>query len=376
MKILFLESFFGGSHKDFAQSFCDLSCHDVILITLPARHWKWRQAGSALAFMDLMKEKNLSFSDFDRVVMTGLTDLNLIKSLSALPPVLLYLHETQFHYPLGPGESVDYHYGLKDVTNMLAADRIVFNSFYHGETFFKEAEYFLNRMPHGKPSRWLDSIKEEWDVVYPGYGQINGIDDHIYVSKKNPSCPVILWNHRWEHDKNPNAFYVFLKALVKFKKKFHLLILGERFSKYPPIFDKIREEFSNSIISSDYAESKIEYFNLIQKADFVVSTSLQENFGIAIVEAIRYGCLPLLPNRLSYGEILEEDFKDFLYHDEQDMVDLFIRLCESPPSKIRRRELINSMNRFDRKEQMIKMDSIINDMLDQAVYGKKKKKEW
>jgi glycosyltransferase involved in cell wall biosynthesis len=96
---------------------------------------------------------------------------------------------------------------------------------------------------------------------------------------------------------------------------------------------KIREEFSNSIISSDYAESKIEYFNLIQKADFVVSTSLQENVGIAIVEAIRYGCLPLLPNRLSYGEILEEDFKDFLYHDEQDMVDLFIRLCESPPSK-------------------------------------------
>jgi hypothetical protein len=79
MKILFLESFFGGSHKDFAQSFCDLSCHDVILITLPARHWKWRQAGSALAFMDLMKEKNLSFSDFDRVVMTGLTDLNLIR---------------------------------------------------------------------------------------------------------------------------------------------------------------------------------------------------------------------------------------------------------------------------------------------------------
>jgi len=57
----------------------------------------------------------------------------------------------------------------------------------------------------------------------------------------------------------------------------------------------------------------------------VISTASQENFGISVVEAIRYGCIPLLPNRLSYPEIIPKVFHgDFLYKDQSELVE---KLC-------------------------------------------------
>ncbi|MGD9334817.1 MAG: DUF3524 domain-containing protein, partial [Desulfobacterales bacterium] len=39
MKFLFLEPFFGGSHKDFAQGLVSHSRHRIDLVALPARFW-------------------------------------------------------------------------------------------------------------------------------------------------------------------------------------------------------------------------------------------------------------------------------------------------------------------------------------------------
>ena len=54
----------------------------------------------------------------------------------------------------------------------------------------------------------------------------------------------------------------------------------------------------------------------------MVSCANQENFGIAVVEAVRYGCIPLLPGRLSYPEIMPKDLHPrILYRTKKDLVD-------------------------------------------------------
>ena len=53
-----------------------------------------------------------------------------------------------------------------------------------------------------------------------------------------------------------------------------------------------------------YVESKEEYLQWLEKADWVLSTATHEFFGIAVVEALFAGCLPWLPERLSYRELL------------------------------------------------------------------------
>ena len=48
--------------------------------------------------------------------------------------------------------------------------------------------------------------------------------------------PLILWNHRWEYDKNPEEF---LQALLRLDEQgldFRLAILGKYFCQQYPIF--------------------------------------------------------------------------------------------------------------------------------------------
>jgi glycosyltransferase involved in cell wall biosynthesis len=357
MKILFLESFYGGSHRDFADSFARDSHHDITLVTLPARHWKWRQSGSALAFCDEIDRRGVKFTDYDGILLTGLSDLNLLKSLRTLPPVLLYLHESQFHYPLGEGEKQDYHFGFKDFTNMLAADEIIFNSLYHGETFMEESRRFLKMMPDHTPMGLWEKLNGKWDYVYPGFSPCP------YGNReKRSGPPAILWNHRWEHDKNPDDFLSFLRRLAGMGFSFRLILLGERFRNYPAAFDIIGKEFRHNIIHSGFLASREEYWDLLHLSDYAVSTSRQENFGISVVEAIWAGALPLLPRRLSYPELLEDDYRCYLYADENELLSRFISLESHPPEEGEGHALRLSMGRFSRSEIIPALDQILQNM--------------
>ena len=70
----------------------------------------------------------------------------------------------------------------------------------------------------------------------------------------------------------------------------------------------------------DTATKKQDYFNWLSRSDIVISTAVQENFGISVVEAVRYGCFPLLPDRLSYPELIPEKYHSTsIYKDEKDL---------------------------------------------------------
>jgi len=274
LKFLFLEPFFGGSHRDFAEGLVAHSRHHIDLVTLPARFWKWRMRGAAITFA----RKIGSLEGYDGLVLTDLMSLADFKALTPppFPPSLVYFHENQLTYPLAPGERMDYQFGFTGLTTALTADRLLFNSYFHRDAFFEQLPSFLNMMPEYVPGWAIDAIREKSAVRYPGchFPMTLALPDH------RDKIPVVIWNHRWEFDKNPDAFFNALERLVAQDVDFRLAILGENFQAVPKAFIRAREQFSGRILRYGYEAKREDYQRWLRRGRVVVSTADQENFGI------------------------------------------------------------------------------------------------
>ncbi len=344
LKFLFLEPFFGGSHREFAEGLISHSQHSIDLLTLPARYWKWRMRGAALYFV----KKIPSFESYNGLITTDLMSLSDFKALSkgVCPPALVYFHENQLTYPLAPGEHMDYQFGFTDITTALCADKILFNSRTHRHAFFADLPGFLKMMPEYRPGWVVDEIRAKVDVLYPGCRfPAKGFIDAA-PSLEFP--PLIIWNHRWEFDKNPDEFFHVLDAVLAGGAEFRLALLGENFQVVPKAFMGARARYGGRIVQYGYVESRQEYINWLKRGSIVISTAQQENFGISVVEAIRHACVPLLPDRLAYPEIIPQSFHSrVLYKDLNELVEKLTRLITNYSGfQELRRELSLQMGKF------------------------------
>ena len=328
LKFLFLESFFGGSHREFARGLVSHSKYRIDLVTMPARFWKWRMRGAALYFV----KKINSLKGYDGLITTGLMSLSDYKVLSKdqCPPALVYFHETQLTYPLAPGGHMDYQFGFTDITTALAAERVLFNSRTHSDAFFSKLPGFLKMMPEYRPNWVVEAIRSKAGLLYPGCRFPAQVLSTAEFSREIP--PLIIWNHRWEFDKNPDEFFQALDALLENGAAFRLALLGENYQAIPKAFLGARDRYGERIVQYGYVESRAEYIKWLKRGSIVISTARQENFGIAVIEAVRYGCVPLLPARLAYPEIIPEGFHpQVLYKDPGDLVDKLSRLITNYP---------------------------------------------
>jgi len=322
-RVLFLNPFHGGSHKAFAEGWAKHSRHELTLQTLPARFWKWRMRGAALHFAHKVADPGA----YDALVVTDLMSLSDLKALwgEACPPALAYFHENQLSYPLPPGETIDYQFGFTDITTCLAARRVLFNSRFQHDAFFERLPGFLGMMPEFQPRWAIEAIRARAGVLHPGVDFGAGRDAPA-PSGALPSRggadgpPLIIWNHRWEFDKNPAAFFAALDAALARGREFRLALLGENFQVVPKEFEAARDRYGARIVHYGYVEDRAAYLDWLRRGDVVISTADQENFGMAVVEAIASGCLPLLPRRLAYPEVLPEEFHAAcLYSDAADL---------------------------------------------------------
>lgn len=359
MRYLFIEPFFGGSHQDFAQGLVAHSRHDIQLVTLPARFWKWRMRGAALHFVRAIDD----LSAYDGIITSGLMSLSDFTALygSRRPPTLVYFHENQLTYPLAPGERMDMQFGFTDITTALCADRILFNSRFHFDQFFSALPGFISRMPEFKPRWAVAAIRKKADVLHPGC--------HLDATPArqpplSPGPPLIVWNHRWEFDKNPEAFFSALDRVDRMGIDFRVALLGENYQVRPKAFVAAKSRFGEKIVQYGFVESKSDYLAWLKRGAVVVSTANQENFGISVIEAIRHGCLPMLPDRLSYPEILPEEFHDaFLYRDEDDLVEKLALILRYPDRFAGDRVVLSEMmdrhawpsviDRYDRELEIV-----------------------
>lgn len=320
--------------------------------------------GAALWFVREIK----NLKSFDGLIATNMMSLSDFRTLAGpdCPPVLLYFHENQFAYPLAPGERMDYQYGFTDITTALAADRVVFNSRFHYETFFSLIPVFLNRMPEFRPVWVMETIRSKSGVLYPGCRFSPPADNEFPEEKEeNGQPPLIVWNHRWEFDKAPEIFFQALDTVADKGADFRLALLGENFRRVPDVFASAKERYKKQIVHYGYLKSRSEYIRMLCQGGIAISTAIQENFGISVAEALRFGCLPLLPDRLSYPEILPAEFHaDFLYRSPDDLAEKLFRIIAdfSNCRKIRRHTAA-AMARFAWKNMISAYDDLLEEMV-------------
>lgn len=328
MKILVLESYYGGSHKAFLDGWLKHSEHEFTVLSLPPSKWKWRMRHAAITFAQQVNERVRSDEQWDVLFCSDMLNLaefsGLVdESIRQLSKVV-YFHENQLTYPVQVESERDYQYCMTNITTALAADAVWFNSAFHRDEFLGAIEKFLKRMPDYQPVEVIEQIREKSSVQPPGINPCN-------IRIRRDAGPVrILWAARWEHDKNPEDFFAAMKILKKKGLDFRLNVIGEQFRDQPEVFDWAKEYFAENIDRWGYQSSRSEYEAALAESDIVVSTANHEFFGIGMLEAIAAGCFPVLPNRLSYPAIIqsliEEAGKSVIFLYDGTVEDLAIRL--------------------------------------------------
>jgi hypothetical protein len=85
--------------------------------------------------------------------------------------------------------------------------------------------------------------------------------------------------------------------------------------KQPELFDQLQRDMQEElpdwrwIKSKEVCNNKKEYYELLGHSKIAISFALQETWGIAMQEAALCGCVPIVPDRLSYTELYVDTFR-------------------------------------------------------------------
>ncbi|HKY31047.1 MAG TPA: DUF3524 domain-containing protein [Candidatus Polarisedimenticolia bacterium] len=324
--LLFLDPYAGPSHLALSEALRAHCRHQVTRLELSPRKWKWRMRGAALAL-----EPRIRAIDPPPDVLAATDMLNLPELLAlvrdrlpARTPVLLYFHENQLTYPVSCSDERDIHFALCNLYSALAADRVIFNSRFHLEEFMAAVPELLRKMPDERPSGIAERIRQRSAVL--------GVPVSVPALSSDALSgrpPWIAWNHRWEEDKDPAAFFRAARTLDRRGVEFGLVVAGQSFRDRPPCFEEARRDLAHRIVRWGPIESKQKYFATLARCRIAVSTARHEFYGLAVREAVGMGCYPLLPRRVVYPE-LAGGREQHLYGTEEELADRLEQVLADP----------------------------------------------
>ncbi len=261
---------------------------------------------------------------FDGILTSTFLDVAVLRSLLATQgkdiPLVMYFHENQFSYPGQVYDPGMFQFTSINFTSALCADRLAFNSRYNLETFLDGVCRYLKKVADMDLRHLEAQIQAKSTILYPG---IHFQDIDVVAALRTEGTkraeraerieqrqrePVLVWNHRWEHDKDPETFFHVLFELVE-EYSFQVIVLGQHFRNQPEIFGRAKKILKDRLLHFGYAESREDYARLLSQGDYIVSTAQHEFFGISVLEGVRAGCRPVVPNRLSYKELFPQKYR-------------------------------------------------------------------
>lgn len=298
-RLWLLSAYRSDSHAAWADWLTtNLNDIDWRVLELPGRHFAWRLRGNPLSWLDSLPEALP-----DRILATSMVDLATLKGLHprlAGVPADYYFHENQFAYPRSDRQVTSIETQMVQLYGALAADRLVFNSDYNRRTFLEGVGELLDRMPDQIPGGIPERLEVKCRVL------------PVPVNPVPPSDTrderLVVWNHRWEYDKNPELFAEAMLALADQGVDFRLALLGPRPANPPDALVQLRERLGERI-ALDGKLARLEYEHVLGRAAIAVSTARHEFQGLGMLEAAGAGARPLVPDALCYPEQYPEPYR-------------------------------------------------------------------
>ncbi len=319
--IWLLSAYRSASHAAWAnwltKTFDEFNWHKL---ELPGRHFRWRIRGNPLSWLN-----KLPADKPDLILATSMVDLATLKGLHpelANTPCIYYFHENQFAYPASNKQHASVDPQMVQLYGALAADKIFFNSAFNRDSFLNGVDRLLKMLPDEVPDN-ITNILNKKSALLP-----------VPISKikhsSNKNSRLILWNHRWEYDKAPDVFFDALCKLKKINIDFKLALLGERPLNKTTTLLHIEQEFEEKIIINAMV-NKTDYQKYLAMSSIVVSTAIHEFQGLAMLEAVSAGAVPVVPDNLCYREQYADKFR-YTANDSNALAETLFRFLTELPA--------------------------------------------
>jgi glycosyltransferase involved in cell wall biosynthesis len=227
----------------------------------------------------------------------------------------VYCHENQFAFP-GRHDTLRNDPKITNLYTLLSADRVLFNSAFNRETFISGAKALLQRMPDAVPAGVVDRIARKSGIL-PVPLEQHWFENEPSAADREQQF-TIVWNHRWEYDKAPERLFAALLKLQASGADFRVHVVGQQFRQQPPVFAEMYPRLQLQIGQWGMVKSEQDYQQLLQRSHVVLTTALHEFQGLAVLEAVASGCVPLAPDRLAYREYIADDCRYPSFPDDAD----------------------------------------------------------
>jgi glycosyltransferase involved in cell wall biosynthesis len=320
MRVLIVSPYHGrSSHAAWAEGYKACSRHQVDVLALSDRAWAWRLRGGSVGLLDALTPDML---EADAILATSMTDLagfmGLVRRTPlAGKPVAWYGHENQLTYPIRKEGVRDKGLPWLQFTSMLAADQSWFNSEHNRAAWFRALPEFLRGFPDLHGADRVQALRARSKVIPVGLT----LPPQEPLPELPEGPPILLWNQRWDWDKNPQAFCELVLRLLP-EVDFRVVLLGQTPQREPPELTGLKATLGSRLLHAGWC-SRADYLHWLSRATLTVSTARHEFFGIAVLEAAAHGVTPLLPRRLAYPELLPPERHPEVFYDSHQ--ELFTR---------------------------------------------------
>jgi glycosyltransferase involved in cell wall biosynthesis len=362
-RVVLVEPYYGGSHRAWADGLVAYSRHEIHLVTHAAAYWRWRLRASALTLAEAVAGVVADHGPPDVLLVSDMVHvpalLGFLRRDIGDPAVVLYLHENQLTHPVGPRDRPDESLALANWLSMAVADRVLVNSEDQLDDLRVALPVLLGRaLDHSHAPR-LDEVLTRCEVLPVGV-DLTGIapDGH-----PPPAEPLVVWNHRWDREKRADRLFSALHRLADEGVAFRLALAGENLRIDPQEFDSIRRRLGDRVAHVGTLDRE-GYHRLLAGSDVTVSTADHETFGIAAVEAMVAGCVPLLPDRLSYPEIVPERWHRAVLYGPDELDDrLRAVLSDLTAARAAVAGLADAMRRYNWPIMAPRYDALIDELI-------------